>query len=184
MFEGYHTDKNTVHSYSQFYTNLIRHYNDKSLIKGTLLELGVRFGGGCAAFKHSLPGFSIIGVDSRDDINPTYASAFTFVKGNLFSEDVLRVLRGYKYDIIVDDMSHNISDMIVAFNTLSEYLHLGGNYVIEDISRPGFSIPFILSNLKDKDQYSWEHIDLSEVPSGTGHINRFDNHILWFTKHG
>lgn len=130
MFDNYNTDKNTIHSYGAIYADILAKYIHAP---GTLLELGVKFGGSCSAFKAALKCFNIIGVDRTDQVDPKYRNDFHLIKGNLFSADVLDELKTHYYDIIIDDMSHNISDIILAFNILNERLKPGGHYIIEDI---------------------------------------------------
>ncbi|MDR2510111.1 MAG: class I SAM-dependent methyltransferase [Spirochaetaceae bacterium] len=103
----------------------------------TLLEIGVQNGGGLEIWKKYLPSNSIIhGID----INPKceclqFSENIYFHLGNAtdsafinsaFKDDT-------KFDVILDDGSHNSKDVITAFESLFWRLKDGGIYIIEDL---------------------------------------------------
>jgi hypothetical protein len=179
LFENFATDKQTRHSYQKFYIEILENMKNDY---GVLLELGVDRGGSCAAFKAALCNFKILGVDRRNVIDKQYEKDFEFLHGNLFTPPIINNIKKHSYNIIIDDMSHSISDMILAFNILSPNLATNGHYIIEDISLPSFSIPLILDNIKNKEQFIINHKDFSQEINGWGKFNNHDNHILHFKK--
>ena len=46
--------------------------------------------------------------------------------------------RNLFFDIIIDDGSHKLSDILKSFNLLSNYLKKGGFYIIEDYKFPNY----------------------------------------------
>jgi hypothetical protein len=54
------TDKNTSHSYLETYEKLLKPYKEKD---GSLLEIGVQYGGSILLWKEYLKNFRIFGVD-------------------------------------------------------------------------------------------------------------------------
>lgn len=173
IFDNYNTDKNTIHSYGIVYDNILTPYKDLS---GVLLELGVKFGGSCSAFKAALKNFNIIGVDYTDQIDVKYRSDFKFIKGNLFSTATLKDLNDYSYDIIIDDMSHNISDIILAFNILNEKVKPGGHYIIEDIHNVELMVSLFNTYAFNLNMFNIEYIDRRNIK------NTRDDYIIHLIK--
>lgn len=173
IFDNYNTDKNTIHSYGLVYDNILDPYKDSS---GVLLELGVKFGGSCSAFKAALKNFNIIGVDRTDQVDIKYRDDFKFIKGNLFSATTLKELNSYQYDIIIDDMSHNISDIILAFNILNERINPGGHYIIEDIHDVELMVSLFKTYALNLNMFNIEYIDRRSVK------NTRDDYIIHLTK--
>jgi hypothetical protein len=173
LFDNYNTDKDTIHSYGIFYDNILNPYKNAS---GILLELGVKFGGSCSAFKSALKNFTVMGVDLTDQVEMRYRDDFKLIKGNLFSTTILNELNNYSYDIIIDDMSHNISDIILAFNILSQRVKPGGCYIIEDIHNVELMVSLFKTYALNLDMFNIEYIDRRSVK------NTRDDYIIHLTK--
>jgi spermidine synthase len=79
---------------------------------------------------------SIVGVDIQFEQLAHAAlkqhSRATLLKGNSTQMEFVNTLG--KYDIIIDDGSHEVDDQIKTFNNLSDRLNDGGIYIIEDIN--------------------------------------------------
>ena len=58
------TDKISVHTYDRVYGPVLNRFKNKS---GTLLEIGVRFGGSSVLWRHLLPNFRLELVDSQTE---------------------------------------------------------------------------------------------------------------------
>jgi hypothetical protein len=172
IFSGFNTDKNTRHSYGLFYEELLSTYFPTG---GKLLELGIMYGGSCAAFKKYNNQFNITGVDKFPLVEDQYKDSFKLVKGGLFYEKTIKALQNDMYDLIIDDMSHSISDIILAFNILSNQLKEKGVYVIEDIHEPAFMVDLFkkYTNLSKWNLYFLDNRKIN---------NRFDDYILVITK--
>jgi 8-demethyl-8-alpha-L-rhamnosyltetracenomycin-C 2'-O-methyltransferase len=54
--------------------------------------------------------------------------------------EIKKINQNSHIDLIIDDGSHEISDMILSFNTLFKYLNIDGLYIIEDIKKKDMDI--------------------------------------------
>lgn len=121
--------------YYDAYTHMFAGYD--VLDKLTILEIGVRDGGGLYTLKEHFPNSTIIGLDidpgcKRWEDIPNDV----FVKiGDQSDNDVLNNLISEfpNFDIIIDDGSHICSHQIKSFEFLFPYLNKNGLYVVEDL---------------------------------------------------
>ncbi len=131
------------HGYSKFYTKYLEDLKNK---KNNILEIGSFAGASAASFAKYLPGSKIFCFD----IN---VSNFNFVSKDIHvyginvanvekTEEVLKkIFKNYNFelfDIIVDDGSHNLSDMLTSFSTFFKHLKKDGVFVIEDFKFPNY----------------------------------------------
>ena len=131
------------HGYSKFYTKYLENLKNK---KNNILEIGSFAGASAASFVKYLPGSKIFCFD----IN---VSNFNFVSKDIHvyginvanvekTEEVLKkIFKNYNFelfDIIVDDGSHNLSDMLTSFSTFFKHLKKDGVFVIEDFKFPNY----------------------------------------------
>ncbi len=130
------TDKSEVHSYCDAYGPLIEPLRSTH---SPILEIGVHAGNSLRAWRDFFPNAHIHGID----INPSF-----MVRGedristhHMDSRDVQAVTQWAKdhgpFQLIVDDGSHILEDMVLAFAVLSHFLIDGGIYVIEDVQSEG-----------------------------------------------
>ena len=126
--------KKISHNYSIFYEKYFRKLRKKKL---NILEVGSHEGKGIASFFFYFPKSIFIGAN----INPFQMK----YKSNRISEifvDVSSVkilnflsMNINKQDIIIDDASHNLRDILISFSILFKKLKNGGIYVIEDMDQ-------------------------------------------------
>ena len=109
-----------------------------------------------------------------------YSSKNIFVYGadisrtNTITKILKKIFREHKFeqfDIIIDDGSHKLSDMLNSFNSLFKYLKKGGIFVVEDFKYPNYydynkdinHIFFdeLLDNIKKKKTFNSELIDIN-----------------------
>ena len=130
-------DKKIVisHNYSIYYEKYFSNFKYKKI---NILELGSHEGRGLAGFYYYFPNSKITGAN----INPFQMKSKSKRIEELFvdvsSKKILRNLASYiegDLDIIIDDASHNLRDIIVSFSILFKKLKKGGTYVIEDIDQ-------------------------------------------------
>jgi 23S rRNA U2552 (ribose-2'-O)-methylase RlmE/FtsJ len=102
----------------------------------TLLEIGVQNGGSLAIWNKFLPDESrVIGID----IDPRcqlleMPPSTTILRADISNTALVDELLGdARFDIIIDDGSHQQHDMLAAFRTLFDRLAPGGKYFIEDL---------------------------------------------------
>ena len=133
---GFSIDKNTLHTYIDVYEKLFSSYRTSRELN--LLEIGVSTGASLVLWsKYFSPTANIEGVDvqfeelAKKEALNTYLKA-KLILGNSTSKDFTQTLG--KYDIIIDDGSHEVKDQIKTFRNMIGHLNVGGIYVIEDIN--------------------------------------------------
>ena len=176
LFYFYGSDKANIfrlsnekgHGYSLFYEEQLQHFKKKEL---KVLEIGSYAGASAAAFAKYFPNSDIFCLD----IN---ISNFKYVSKNIevfgvdvkneekvrsILEDIFKI-KGFKgFDLIIDDGSHLLSDIIYSLNFFFKYLNYKGIYVIEDYKFPNYFkrnkdcdellVDQILVNLKEKKHF-------------------------------
>ena len=78
-------------------------------------------------FKFSSKSIEVFGIDISN-IRKTEKTITNLYKKNNFQY----------FDLIIDDGSHNLSDILISFNYLFKHLKSGGIYVIEDFKFPNY----------------------------------------------
>ncbi|SKA42105.1 Methyltransferase domain-containing protein, partial [Enhydrobacter aerosaccus] len=101
-----------------------------------LLEIGVQNGGSLEVWREFLPpGSTITGIDT--DLHCRQLSFGNKIEvhiGNAANAAELEHLLGDKrFDVIVDDGSHQQSDILATFGALFPRLANGGKYIVEDL---------------------------------------------------
>lgn len=184
----YGTDKAADHWYTPHYHRRLRELRDEEI---TVLEIGVggyndpMIGGeSLRMWKEYFPKGKIVGLDIYDKKMLEEDRIFIEV-GDQSDPRVLHAL-GEKYgpfDLIVDDGSHQVDDVLQAWVVLWGYLADGGWYCIEDLQtaywpsyggssvRTGESTIGFLQGLIDRIHYAE-----FDVPNYTP--NRFDETVI------
>ena len=167
-------NKHVGHGYSEFYE---KHLNIFKNQKINILEIGSFAGASAASFIKYFPLSTVYCLD----INLTN---FKFVSKNIkvFGLDISKkpmVNRFYKkaailqeteyFDIIIDDGSHKLSDIIIALSIFFKNLKPGGFYILEDFKFPNYyphlydchekKIDEILFCLKNKKKFNSNILD-------------------------
>jgi len=164
------TDKNLYHNYAEFYSSLISELADNKE-NFSLLELGVARGGSVAAWCESMPFAFICGVDKDESllwIDKTKYSNLLILEGMHGSRATYEKILDKKFDIIIDDGSHQASEQKENFAVLQDLIADNGVYVIEDVYP---------SNTYD--QEFLEKFELLDFSAKTG---RFDDRVLVYKK--
>ena len=129
------------HGYSKFYEKYLKKIKNKKL---NILEIGSYSGSSAAAFKKYFPKSKIYCFDINIS-NFKYFSKDIKVFGldiknkNSINKTLKKIIKNNNseyFDLIVDDGSHNLSDMLFAFKSLFKHLSKDGFYVIEDYMLP------------------------------------------------
>ena len=124
------------HNYSPHYEKYLKKYKLKKEIK--ILEIGSQFGNSAAALHFYFKNSKIVCAD----INPFAMNKFSKRIRPIYidtqSEIIIKKFSKYfnkKFDIIIDDGSHNIKDQIVSLKILFPILKKGGTYIIEELNQ-------------------------------------------------
>lgn len=128
------TDKNTSHTYGQWYDYWFAPLQEKRV---NVLEVGVCvFGGGCAlSFAEYFYKGSVwaVDIDRSRCVSEVFAHPrISFIEADAYNKDWLKHISGLKFDIIIDDASHEVADQFKLLGMLKPYLANDGFYVIED----------------------------------------------------
>ena len=159
LFHRYNTDKGKTffyenkkfvgHDYTPFYEKYFKKF--KSVEKLNILEVGSLRGAATASFYYYFDKPQIFCAD----LNPFQIRVFSKNIRKFYldtqSKKTISKLANYinqKFDIIIDDGSHNIRDQIITFNIFFKYLKRSGIYVIEDASQYLVSKNLNQDNLK------------------------------------
>lgn len=128
------TDKNTSHTYGQWYDYWFPAYRGRPI---NILEVGVCiFGGGCClSFAEYFPEATVWAVDI--DGKPCVCEMknhprIKFFEGDAYNPAILKNFGDTKFDIIIDDASHEVKDQVNLLKMLKPYLAVGGIYIVED----------------------------------------------------
>ena len=171
------TDKNTSHSYVEVYGKVLSEYVSK---KGSLLEIGVQYGGSSLLWQELLPNFNFCFVDIEDKIdqsikNKLNYSRSTFLERDAYSLDTFNELKNSfgLFDIIIDDGPHTIQSQKTCIELYLNLLKPGGILIIEDIQKFE-EIDTLLSLVPS--EFTKQVYDLRERK------NRYDDVIVTITK--
>ncbi len=131
------------HGFSKFYKENLDHLKNEKI---NILEVGSYSGASAAAFKNYFKNSSIYCFD----INISkfiYESEKIHVFGldinneKKLNEVIKKINPTNKlnfFDIIIDDGSHYLSDILITFKNLYKHLNNGGIYIIEDFKFPNY----------------------------------------------
>jgi predicted O-methyltransferase YrrM len=117
------SDKTTVHTYGQFYDDLIADLQPRRV-----LEIGVFHGASIRAWRHLSEPVEVVGIDR----NPCPGIPVIRCTAPDFGP-ALEQLQGQQFDLIIDDGSHQQAHQIAAIQQLSPLLRAGGLFVVEDL---------------------------------------------------
>jgi len=123
------------HNYTPFYEKYLKKYKTKKDIK--ILELGSLRGSSAAALYFYFIKPTIVCADISPFAIRYYGENIRPIYIDTQSKKIIKKVAKHlnsKFDIIIDDGSHNIRDQIISFNSLYPYLKKGGTYIIEDLT--------------------------------------------------
>jgi len=144
LFEYYKSDKsNKGHGFSNLYSQNLKNLKNKKI---NILEIGSYAGSSAAAFVKYFPNSSVYCFD----IN---ISKFIYFSKNIYVygldinnikkvEKIIQEIKNKKnydgFDLIIDDGSHYLSDILFALKHFFKYLKSKGEYIIEDFKHPNY----------------------------------------------
>ena len=151
LFHYYGSDKantfiktnNEGHGYSRFYSKHLENLRNKKI---NILEIGSFSGASAAAFTKYFTKSNVFCFDINIS-NFEYTSNKINVYGlNSNNESKVKkilnkIFNQYhfdNFDLIIDDGSHNLKDILLNLNFFFKYLKNEGNYIIEDFKHPNY----------------------------------------------
>ena len=126
---SYQGDYYNSHTYAVVYDRLFHSYKDKKI---NFLEIGLNFGGNVEICSEYFSNINHYGIDIADYIKID-KSKFTFYLGSFDATEVINQVSERKYDIILEDASHNIHHQLKSIELYLPLLKDDGIMVIEDI---------------------------------------------------
>jgi len=120
--------KHQAHKTPEYLKAYDTHFKGRDVER--LLEIGVQFGGSLDIWRDYFPKAEIVGLDN-DPRCKNYVKDYPLFIGNQSDTALLETLG--KFDIIIDDGSHKMSDQQTTFEFMFPRLKRGGMYVIEDL---------------------------------------------------
>lgn len=135
LIDNSRTDKDTLHSYLETYEKL---FKDKRLTSTEIMEVGVSNGGSIKLWNDYFLNASIYGLDimdMRDSIQDIkdYPRIKLFLNTNAYNINPHSFNK--KFDIIIDDGDHQLSNQIIFIKNYLPILEKDGILIIEDIQR-------------------------------------------------
>jgi len=130
ILNKYQTDKEWFHGYGKFYKETFNQFDRNAPLD--ILEIGTQKGGSLLAWKEYFPNSNVTGVDIVDVVPEEYRL-----------DTVTRVISDIKdwkdtreWDIVIDDGSHYLPDVVYVISQYCHKLKVDGVLVIEDVRFP------------------------------------------------
>ena len=121
----YDTDKVNGHCYGNVYDSVFSKYDKNAKLK--ILEVGTQKGGSLCAWQDYFPNAEITGIDIIDVVKPEYRRDTI----NYIISDIKDWKSDEVYDIVIDDGSHFLEDVLYVVNNIKFKL-----LIVEDTQAP------------------------------------------------
>ena len=129
------------HGYSQFYEKYLKKLRNKKI---NILEIGSYSGASAVAFKKYFSKANVYCFDINISNFRYYSKDIKVFGLNVSNENATKKIiksiikkKNLEYfDLIIDDGSHNLSDILFAFKSFFKHLKKNGFYIIEDYMLP------------------------------------------------
>tara|TARA_Y100001958_G_C21174811_1_gene505867 strand:+ start:346 stop:1089 length:744 start_codon:yes stop_codon:yes gene_type:complete len=213
LFHHYGSDKaeifkhtnQTGHGFSKLYEEKLDKFKNKKI---NILEIGSYSGASAAAFAKYFKNLNIFCFDVNIS-NFIYKAKNIHVFGidiknekkiNKLLQSIFHQYKFKEFDIIIDDGSHNLKDLLIGLKLFFKFVKYQGIYIIEDFKHPNYYeynndinhifIDEFLKNLSDKrlslssifsdnEQISLMN-SIEKIESYKGNLN--DSDISFITK--
>ncbi len=168
------TDKVTTHSYGAVYNVL---FSSKKKDTMNILEIGISGGFSLLCYAEYFTNATIYGIDIVDSIkadvkkNPRIKIFIQDANDNSLIQTLPR------FDIIIEDASHQPQDQIAHFLQYSTRVNAGGVYIIEDVN--SCNLELLINTLTP---HATSNDFSLEVYDGRTKTNRGDDILLIFQK--
>jgi hypothetical protein len=165
-YDYYPTDKDTKHTYLNFYEVLFNKYKNKKI---NLFEVGIKYGGSIRLWEDYFPDANIFACDIKE-----ISECVPLIRTVKFIESIRKmdfsVFNKNPLDIAIDDGSHLLADQIFFVESVYPKMKEGGLLIIEDVKRI------------DETKKEFKRIGVSFYVIDARHTGRHDNVLLLFIK--
>ena len=124
-----------THNYTILYEKYFKKIRNREI---KILELGSHEGRGLASLYYYFPNSKLCGANINPFQMRYHAERMDEIYIDVSSKKILKNFNKYfdkEFDIIIDDASHNLKDILQTLPMLFKNLKAGGFYVIEDINQ-------------------------------------------------
>jgi SAM-dependent methyltransferase len=178
------TDKDSCHSYVEIYEQLLEPILEKD---GSLLEIGIRYGGSIVLWNELLKNCRIFGIDIEDLLHENireyvkdYPKKITLEFRDAYCKetiDHIKFIYPRGFDVIIDDGPHTEESQLRCIELYLDLLKDDGVLVIEDIQNFE-SIKVFIENIPESKFFDYEPLvfDLRDKK------NRYDDIIFAIKK--
>ena len=178
------TDKDSVHSYVEVYEQFLEPILEKD---GSLLEIGIKYGGSIVLWNELLKNYKIFGIDTQDILHENireyvkgYPKKITLEFRDAYCQetiDRIKFIYPRRFDIIIDDGPHTEESQLKCIDIYLDLLKDEGVLVIEDIQNFD-SIKVFIENIPESKFFDYEPLvfDLRDKK------NRYDDIIFAIKK--
>jgi glycosyltransferase involved in cell wall biosynthesis len=178
------TDKDSCHSYVEIYEQFLEPILEKD---GSLLEIGIRYGGSIVLWNELLKNYRIFGIDTQDILHENireyvkdYPKKITLEFKDAYCQetiDHIKFIYPRRFDIIIDDGPHTEESQLKCIDLYLDLLKDDGVLVIEDIQNFDSTKVFI-ENIPESKFFDYEPLvfDLRDKK------NRYDDIIFAIKK--
>lgn len=123
------------HTYGNSYDKIFEQFDKNEKIN--ILEIGIQRGGSLCAWKDYFNNGNIFGIDIKDVILPEYRRKdFTYIIKDIKDLTIKDDIKDTMFDIIIDDGSHYLDDVLFVVDNYLDKLNKNGVLVIEDAQEP------------------------------------------------
>lgn len=127
-----HGDKGSTHSYIDVYEELLKPYRSGC----DFMEIGLALGLSLAMWREYMPNATLYGVDLNIVFDPAphlNGGKTMIIQADATKPAFLERVKGYRFDVVIDDASHLSQDQVATFKLISPLIKPGGIYCIEDV---------------------------------------------------
>lgn len=180
------TDKNTTHSYCDFYESFLTPYKSKQI---SILEIGSNYGGSSIMWYEFFPMSKLVLVDICENINSKIYDIFDkdryeYVICDAYDEDnskkIENLFGNEGFDLIFDDGPHTLESQLKCLEYYLPMLKDDGCLIIEDVQdKTHFELFENYMNSLDANseiKYKFASVDLTHIK------NRYDDLIFWVER--
>jgi cephalosporin hydroxylase len=190
--------KKKLHKWFHYFDIYEKYLSKYQNTPAVLLEIGIDEGGSLLMWKNYLGKDSkIIGLDINPKCKNLAKECFEIYIGNQNDENIINEIKknNPKIDIVIDDGSHNMEDMIASFEFLYDFIDSNGIYIAEDTHTSywkdygggfGKEDTFIEYAKKKIDELHLTQrgpdIEISKFAKTTNNINFYDSIVVFEKK--
>lgn len=152
ILASYDTDKEIYHHYGSAYEDIFSRYDRQRQLD--ILEIGTQKGGSLLAWKEYFPNANVTGLDVIDVVSEKYRLDTV----TRIISDVKEWKTDKEFDIIIDDGSHYLGDLVFVISQFMIKLKTHGVLVIEDVRHPNLLFS-VIENLMGEMKLAFPNLE-------------------------